>query len=111
MTGASKLEQSFDFLVSGFVINDPSGPLCWAGWIPAKDWKEAITLAIADVASEEVNGMRGVLFVANVLQLNSEGMIEICNKDMVYGDDMDRKRGIQPKQGWKVPVGYEGYSN
>jgi hypothetical protein len=58
------------YLVSGLIVNDPQGPKRFFNWYEATSPRMAEDLARADIRSEEVDGMRGELWVANVFRLS-----------------------------------------
>lgn len=101
-----------DYFVSGIIINDPNGPRRWYGFFEANSPLQAEEMAKATVYSEVVEGMHGILLVANVLQLvyDSGGKPSIEAVDnAVYADDPLRPDGYELEGGWTPPVGFEGY--
>lgn len=105
-----RLRQSFFFLVSGIIVNDPSGPLRWSEWIDAPDAQSAEEVARTMVASQIVEGRRGVLLVANVFQLGTDGLIQTKDTYAVYSDDPTRAKGfVSTEKPWIPPRGFEGY--
>src|SRR3954451_18026944 len=57
------------YLVSGLIVNDPQGPKRFFNWYEATSPRMAEVLARADIRSEEVDGMRGELWMATVSRL------------------------------------------
>lgn len=109
----SAVEEPYNFLVCGIIINDPNGPRRWAESISAYTAREAEDIARGAVWDMINEGLRGVLFVAGVFYLgNTEnGQLDILAGDTyaAYADDPDRPLGVAPNYLWEPPRGFEGY--
>lgn len=112
VVGTSQVEQMFNFLVSGIIINDPNGPRCWSEWFEAPTALRADELAREKVWAMTADGLHGILFVANIFQLSvgADGELGIQQVDTyaAYADDPHRQLGVAPEAGWHPPVGFEG---
>lgn len=100
------------YCLSGIIMNGP-GPERWCQWFVPPDLSLNPARAVEDEArlfmwQQQQNAKRGVLFVANVLQV-IDGMLVAVDTYAVYADDPDRPEGmLDADRPWQPPRGFEG---
>lgn len=103
-----QLAQMTQYLVTGIIVNNGSGPLRWANWYKVNTSQDAEMQARADVSSLYSNGIIGQLWVSGVWQLDADGVLQCQDTYATYADNPDRPVGQEPPGGYTPPLGFEG---